>query len=661
MNTTTDRIFKLPPEQQAIRAKCFHSTGTFIEFTKDEVEQSIPERFEKIVAKYPERLAVKGGNRSLTYTALNQAANRIARTIVAKRGPGSEPIALLFEHGIDVVAAILGVLKAGKFYVAIDPSFPQERNSYMLEDSGASLIVTNNRNLHLGHNLINEVDAFLNIDEMEGSLSPDNLGCFASQHDIAYLVYTSGSTGRPRGVVDKHRNILYDVMRGINQIHVCTDDKLSLIHSVSFAAANRNLFDSLLSGASLFPFDIKSEGIHRLASWFQEEQITLCHLPLASFRQLTDLISGKDKLSSLRLVRLSGTPITKLDFDLYRQTFSSETLLGIGMGSTEAKWVCSSVLDHTFTFPKEGNPVGYPVAGQKVLLLDDNGHEVRPGMVGKIAVKSRYLTVGYWRRPDITQAKFLLDPSGGEERTCLTGDLGRMLPDGFLIHLGREDFMVKIRGYRIEITEIEHALLAHPRVKDAGVVAWDGEPGEKCLVAYVVSRAEAPPTTSELCDFIKEKLPDYMIPSAFVFLESLPLTNGKLDRAALPLPDNRRPDMRHPYVPPQTVQEERLVGIWENILNVSPIGIHDNFFDLGGHSLAATRVLTQIINKYQLEIPLRSLFEAPTIAQMAVVIEEHHAKKLEQNDLARILTELEALSEEDAQRVIATIMQNEVS
>ena len=389
----------------------------------------------------------------------------------------------------------------------------------MLDDSQATLIVTNNRNLELAHQLATNGQGILNIDEIDNGRLSDNLGIFVAPESRMSIGYTSGSTGNPKGIVKIQRNSASSAAR----ITIRPDDKFSLVHSVSFGSASVTLFSSLLNGGSLFPFDIKSEGIPRLANWLAEEQITICHLPPAVFRELADFLSNKQITLSLRLIRLSGAPITRRDFELYKKNFSPRTLLSINMSSTEAGASFSAIVDHSFDFPQEGTPLGYPVPGKKVLLLDDDGREVEANQVGEIAIKGRIHT-GYWRRPDLTSAKFLPDLSGGDERVYLTGDLGRMLPNGFLIHLGRKDFMVKIRGYRVEPSEIESALLAHPEVRQAGVVAWDREPGEKYLVAYVVPLGDAAPTMSELHDFLVDKLPEYMMPSSYVFLRSLPLT-----------------------------------------------------------------------------------------------------------------------------------------
>ena len=603
----------------------------FVEFKTEEIEQSVPACFEKIVRLYPNQLAIKSGDRLLTYEGLNQAANRIARAILTKRGEGSEPIALLFEHGIDVVAAIFGVLKAGKFYLTLSPSFPMERNTYMLEDSQAALIVTNRRNADLARSLTNHARTWLIVDDTKDSFSPENIARPVSPDTMAILSYTSGSTGNPKGVIEAHRNILYGVLVHTHQMYTCPQDRLSLIHSVSFGSAKVNLFQSLLNGASLFLFDVKSEGIHRLAMWLREEQITVFHSSPALFRQLADAISGQNRFPCLRVIHLTGAPITRLDFDLFKKHFSPETLLDIAMGSTEAKVICTYTVRPDFSFPEDGYPLGYPSPGHKVFLIDENGHEVGPNEVGEIVVKSRYLAAGYWKRPELNKTKFFPDPSGADERIYLTGDLGRMSADGFLVHVGRKDLQIKIRGHRVEIAEIERALLEHPNIKEAGVVARDREPGEKYLIAYVVARQNPAPRINALYDFLKKKLPDYMLPSTFVFLHALPLTNGKLDRTALPLPGQERPDLRDRCVPPQGDTEQKLVQIWTSILNFDQFGVHDSFFHIGGHSLSAMRVLSRILDDFQVDLSFRAFFDAPTVAALAGRIHQAQMERAEQS------------------------------
>ena len=284
-----------------------------------------------------------------------------------------------------------------------------------------------------------------------------------------------------------------------------------------------------------------------------------------------------------------------------------------------------------------------------------DGQKVGFSQVGEIAVKSRYLSMGYWRRSDLTKAKFLPDRESGDRRIYLTGDLGRMSPDGCLEHLGRKDFQVKIRGLRVDVTEVEKVLVSHPGVKEAIVTTRKDQLGDAQLVAYFVPSNRVAPTVSGLRNLLREKLPDHMIPSTFIKLDAIPLTatgSGKVDPRALPEPGNKRPDVDTPYVPSRTPVEEKVAKIWTEVLALNLVGIHDNFFELGGHSLAATRVVSKVIQTFQLELPVKAVFDAPTVAAMAAIITQNQANRVSPEDLARLLSEVEALSDEEAQRLL---------
>jgi acyl carrier protein len=340
--------------------------------------------------------------------------------------------------------------------------------------------------------------------------------------------------------------------------------------------------------------------------------------------------------------------------ELYRKHFAPECILVHRMGITETATIRSYFMDKTTPIDGARVPIGYPVDDKEVLLLDESGEHAGRNCIGEIAVKSRYLSLGYWRRPDLTRAKFLPDPNGGEERTYLSGDLGRMAADGCLFHVGREDFRVKVRGYSVEVSEIEMALLEHAAVKEAAVVGRETQSDDRQLVAYFVPSEKPAATVTQLRNFLKARLPDYMIPSAFVLLRAVPLTpNGKIDRRALPDPGQSRPELDTPYVAGTTPVEEQLAKIWAEVLSLNRVGIHDNFFDLGGHSLAATRVVSRVLKRFQVDIPLQSLFGSPTVSEMSTVITQYQGKKLGEKELNRILTEIEALSEEDSRRLLA--------
>ncbi len=287
--------------------------------------------------------------------------------------------------------------------------------------------------------------------------------------------------------------------------------------------------------------------------------------------------------------------------------------------------------------PGDSVPVGYAIEDMETFLLNDAGQEVGINQCGEIAVKSQYLTLGYWRDADLTRAKFLPDPRGGEERMYLSGDLGLMLSDGCMFHVGRKDLQVKIRGNRIELGDVETALLSLDVIRDAVVIAASDRAGDRHLVAYVVPAEKSPPSIGALRRAMAALLPDHMIPSRFVLLDAMPLTSsGKLDRHSLPEPEKARPELGKPYAAPRTSVEAILAEIWADVIGVEQIGIHDNFFELGGDSLLATRIVFRILQHFRLEIPLRSLFQLPTVAEMGTLIAEHQEQRLHENALATI-------------------------
>jgi amino acid adenylation domain-containing protein len=640
--------------RQSIRPKRVRPRGPFIEFKKEEIEQSLSDRFEQQVLRYPERLAVKTRSHAFTYDELNKAANRVARAIVEHAGEGEEPIALLFEHGAPVIAAIFGVLKTGKFYVPLDPLYPRARNAYMLENTQASVLVTNNQNLSLARELAQPKCQLINLDELDSTLSTDNLGLSISPDGLAYLLYTSGSTGQPKGVMQNHRNSLHKIMRNTNDYHICADDRVTLLFSYSFGTAESDIYGALLNGAALLPLDLKAEGMGNLSNWLLKEEITIYHPGPTLFRHFLSTLTGGEKFPKLRLIKLSGEPVYKRDLELYKKHFSPDCIFVNSLGATETGQFRHYLLDKDSQITSSIVPVGYAVEDKEVLLLDDAGQEVGFNHIGEIMVRSRYLSPGYWRAPDLTQSAFLPDPNGGDELIYRTRDLGLMLPDGCLMHMGRKDFQVKVRGHRVELAEIEMGLRNIDNIKEAVVILREDHLDDQHLVAYLVPAEKPAPTISALRRALAAQLPDYMVPSAFVLLDALPLTpNGKVDRRALPMPERARPSLEDAFVAPRTPVEEGLTEIWAQVLGVEQVGIHDNFFDLGGHSLLATQVMSRLRNTFQVELPLRSLFDAPTLASLALAVSQCQAEQAEHAEIGHLLAELEGLPDEEARRLLA--------
>jgi amino acid adenylation domain-containing protein len=553
----------------------------------------------------------------------------------------------LLPKGTPLILAILGTLKAGKICVPLDPTLPQNRISHMLDNAQASLIVTSGDYLAMGESF-DQPRQCLNIDELDYTGESKGPTISLGPDDFAYIFYTSGSTGLPKGVSENHRNLLFHVMAETNEYRLCADDRL-----VFLAASGRDVLRALLNGACVYPFDIKKEGLAGLADWLIQERITIFNGVVTAFRHLVATLSGNEQFPHLRLIKLVGEMVHAQDVELYQKYFSADCIFINSYGPNEAGHVCHYFVDKNTQVTTSSVPVGYPVDGKDIMVLDDEDHEVAPETIGQIAVRSRYLSPGYWRRPDLTRAKFRHVDSGALERIYFTGDLGRVDADGCLVLLGRQDFQVKIRGNRVEIAEVEMALLDLETVKEAVVVAREDASGQKRLVAYLVPATQPAPTVTSLRNGLADKLPDYMIPSAFVCLDALPVIGiGKVNRQALLDPGGSRPNLDTPFALPTNPNEELLAQIWAEVLALDRVGIHDSFFDLGGHSLAATRVVSRIIQEFQLEIPLQSLLRCPTVAELAAVINEHQGKKPGDAKLERLLKEVESLSDEQARLLV---------
>ena len=593
----------------------------FIPFTDEQLHQSIPERFEEVVTHNSNRAALKTLSAEFSYAQLNGLSNQIAHSLLSRCEKRGEPIALFLKSDVLLIAAILGTLKAGKIYVPLDPSLPRARLGYILENSRASLLVTDTVCLPLSRDLSDRKLPLLNLDELDPTLSHNNLGLSISPRTPTWILYTSGSTGQPKGVVQNHRNVLHYVRNYTNAFHICPDDRLTLLFSCSANGAAHDTFSALLNGASLYPFNVREHGPARIAEWISQHKISIyCSVPTI-FRAFVESLNDGENLQSVRLIKLIGEPVAKKDVKSYQQYFSPDCICVNRLGSTETgsiRWYF--INKNTFI---DGNivPVGYPVEDNEVLLLDTVGNEVSAGDVGEIAVKSHYLSQGYWRRPELTRGVFL--PSTGGQRIYRTGDIGRMLSGGCLLCLGRKDSQVKIRGHRIEIAEIELALLSHEKIQAAVVLAREDQNGEQQLVAYFIPSELPGPTVTQLRHSLAETLPEYMIPSTFMALDEFPQApNGKINRRALPPPTTTRPELDTPYALPRSPLEDELTRIWADVLSLDRVGVNDNFFDLGGHSLLAVLLVDRVTKKFGTSLPASMLLQAPTVTQMAGILKE---------------------------------------
>lgn len=635
-------------EQNSIPRITIRPTSDFRRFKDEEIEQSIPQRFEQQVRAHGERIAIQSDRETYTFSSVNRAANRIARTIRSHRGDSVEPIALMFNHGAPVLVAILAVLKSGNFYVALDASYPPDRLRYMLEDSGAKLVVTDPNNFALARQLCGQAVEVIDFADVDMSLPDDDLGVYPEPGSLALLLYTSGSTGQPKGAMHTHRNVLVDVRNLTNGWCVTAQDRWLLHTSVSFANSVRTIYSSLLNGGAVYPYDVKKKGFGDLPNWLLSNEMTIVRTVPTTFRDFMGVLESSQTFPAVRVLSVGGEPLLRADLDQFNQHFLPHCVLAHALGPTECLTVCWALIPHGTRITESKVPVGFPLQDKDVLVLDESGRELGAGEVGQLAVKSRYISLGYWRDPERTKAAFLPDPAGSDARIYLTGDLGVRRQDGCLIHVGREDFQVKIRGFRIDVSEIEIALRALEGIEDAVVVGRQEGTAEQRLVAYFVPTTQPPITVTKLRQGLARVLPDYMIPSAFLPMDAIPQTpNGKTDRLRLPLPSRNRPDLENPFLPPRTEMETELAAIWAEVLGLDQVGIYDNFLELGGDSLLATRISAQLMRRFKVDLPINTLFESPTVAKMAEILLNGRPRTTGEEDLGRILREVESLSDEE--------------
>ncbi len=584
--------------------------------------------FEQQAAATPHATAVIAGQHSIRYGELNQRANQLAHYL---HHLGVEPgttVGVCVGRSLDLVIGLLGILKAGGTYVPLDPTYPTERLAYMLDHSQAPVLLTQTERLERcptgGKGRVVCLDA---EGEAIARMDTQNPISRATPDTLAYIIYTSGSTGKPKGVMIPHRgavNTIYDVN---SRFRVSPQDCVLALSSFSFDLSVYDCFGTLAAGATLVLPDPDTAGDP--AHWAHlvaQHRVSIWNSVPTLMKLLLDYAESHPNVSlaSLRLALLSGDWIPLPLPERLKQMVNGIQVISLG-GATEGS-IWSILYPIERTDPTWSSiPYGRPMANQQFFVFNE-ALEPCPVLVpGDLYIGGVGVARGYWRDPQKTAASFIAHPQTGEW-LYRTGDMGRYLPDGMIEFLGRRDQQVKIRGFRIELGEIEATLLQHPAVRDAVLLARDDSPstpGDRRLVAYIVPVGVEPPAPDDLRQFLAARLPDYMLPAAFVFLDALPHTpNGKIDRKALPAPDTGRPDTGTGYTPPRSPLEQMLTSIWGKRLNLERVGIHDNFFALGGHSLLAIQLVDRIERETGQAISLISFFQHPTVAGLSQLLEQ---------------------------------------
>ena len=670
-------------ERQATILSGAERRQLLVEFNDTETdyprEKCIHQLFEEQVERTPDNVAVVFEERQLTYAQLNARANQLAHHLQALGAGPEAPVAICMERSLEMVIGLLGVLKAGGAYVPLDTAYPKERLAFMLEDTRARVLLTQQRLVaelveDRGSKPVLSPSTKLRINSAEGIEDGDSRSSILNSRiqvvcldadweiiareseknpvsavtadNLAYIIYTSGSTGKPKGVMTQHRSLVNHTQAAGTDYDLQQTDHVLQFASISFDASAEEIYPCLTRGATLV---LRSEEMADSLSLFtrasQDWPLTVLNFPTAYWHQIAPGLSTEVStlLPSLRLVILGGERALPDRITAWRQRVGRRVRLFNTYGPTEAtivatRWELSESAEGCTALSDV--PIGCPIANVQAYVLNRRLQPVAIGVAGELHIGGVGVARGYLNSPELTAERFIPDPFSSEpgSRLYKTGDLVRYRPDGNLEFLGRLDDQTKVRGFRVEPGEIEAALRQHAAVRENVVVARENGQGSHHLVAYVVAAHEPAPTVSELRGFLEEKLPEYMVPSAFVLLDVMPLTpHGKVDRRALPAPDGTRPELNKPFVAPRTPTEKLLAEIWAQVLGVEPIGVQDNFFDLGGHSLLATQIMFRLRDTFQAEISLRTLFEKPTIEDLALAVEEI------------LLDEIERLSEDEAE------------
>ncbi len=581
------------------------------------------ELFEQQAAQTPDNVAVRCGEQSLTYAELNRRANQLAHYLRAL-GVGPEvTVGICLERVPELVVGLLGILKAGGAYVPLDPTYPFDQLAFVMADAQMPVLITQSTiedkiPAHWGQVVCLDTDS--DLIETESDAQPEQI---ATADNLAYIIYTSGSTGQPKGAQIEHRGLV-NYLNWCLQAYGVTAGQGAPVHSsIAFDLTITSLFAPLVAGRSV-DLVSRAEGVEGLVNALrQQADYSLVKITPAHLDVLKQMLDADEVAGLTRAFVIGGEALTWQHVEFWRK-HAPQTRLINEYGPTETVVGCCVYEVGAETEQTSGVPIGRPITNTQLYILDHYKQLVPVGVRGELHIGGVGVGRGYLHRAEQTAARFIPDPFSvvPGARLYATGDLARYRADGTIEFLGRTDSQVKIRGFRVELGEVEAALESYPRVEQCAVMLREDVPGAKQLVGYVVPSAEAALTGPELARYLKTKLPEYEVPTAFVLLAALPLTvNGKVDFAALPAPDTARPDVENAYVRPRTETEQLLAGIWAEVLRLDEVGVQDNFFDLGGHSLLAVQVISRIRETFQLELAVRDLFESPTVAGLAETID----------------------------------------
>jgi amino acid adenylation domain-containing protein len=627
----TKLAIRAPEEQKQLAAwnQTAHET----------LDRCLHQLFEDQVARTPDAIALEFRDRKLSYRELNAGANQLAHHLISLGVKPDSRVGICVHRSQEMLIGLLGIMKAGGAYVPIDPAYPRDRMEFMLQDGGAEVLVIESSLLKMISTQDAKVVCFDRDAAELAKQSTDNPLTNVTSANLSYVIFTSGSTGRPKGVQLEHRNVANFIGYVQRTLQVGPNDAYLGVASMSFDASVLDFYLPLSTGAKFVIVDADTiRDPQALAEITSRSGVTVMHATPSTWRSLVD--AGWKGNSTFKL--LSGGEA--LSWDLAKELLPRCGALWNLYGPTETA-VYSAI--HRVNASDGTVLVGRPIDNTQIYILDSLQQHTPIGVPGEICIAGAGVARGYLSRPELTAERFVADRFvGGNARMYRTGDLGRFRLDGIIQCLGRLDHQVKLRGFRIELGEIESVLLQFPGVRQAVVDVKAGNLGDKRLIGYLVLDSGAGPSLADLRAFLKTKLPEYMVPATFMVLEKLPVSpNGKLNRSALPVPDDERPELSPEFVPPSTPVEQAVAEIFSEVLEVRPVGLNDDFFELGGHSLLAARVVTRLRDRFQIEMTPRFLFESPNAKEMAARISELLVQDTNEDEMAAMLAELAELEE----------------
>ena len=602
---------------------------TFVPRDRRWINQPLQAGFEFQASQRAEQHALVAEPASLTYHELNRAANQVARRLLAhtgRRGQGG-PVVLLLDQGIAAVVSTLAILKAGRSYSPLDGRLPISVLSSMIDDLSPSAAVTDAQNRDLAESVLGDRCPILLAEWQVDVGASENLDLAVSPDAVACIYFTSGSSGLPKAVADTHRNVLHNVLRYTNSLGFAPGDRMSLVQNPSFSGTVSTLFGALLNGATVLPLNMRHTAIEDLGHWLRRQRVTVFHSVPSIFRGLP---SSPERYPDLRLIRLEGDQARASDQLHFKRAFGDRCILVNGLGATECGLVRQFFIDQASPEPTDPVlPIGHAVEDVTIDIVDASGTSLPPGSTGEIVVQSAYLALGYCNDSKLTEARFRSGRDG--LRRYHTGDLGYLDDHGCLTHLGRKDMRSRICGQFIDTVYLEGVLCRCSGIREALVQAYDDRHGERHLAAYMVASADPPPTVSELRESLAPHIAEQVMPSAFVYLDALPVSaDGKLDRRWLPAPTRSRPALSVDYLAPKTALEKHIAQVWGEVLEIDQVGVNDSLLELGGDSLRANQILGRLRAAIDPALGIASMFEYPTVRALARYLSEvcRHASGL---------------------------------